>query len=742
MGDDIDMTDQLSSTIRSELEHSFDVNYYIAQLSSKCPENTPQDPLTHYIDRGEREGINPTRWFDAKLYALANPDLAGRFNNAFHHYVTEGRAEGRPLLPYEYAVAATHFDLGFYRRIYPKIGARGLSAVVDYLEAGWRENRDPSPEFSTARYLEANPDVAAAGVNPFIHYLLTGRGEGRNAFPSEEDGSPKPAIAPMAGSAPSAQAQPEAASPIVTELSEYDETLLRREFDTQYYLAKNPDVADAGVGPLAHFHIQGWTEGRDPSASFSVTDYLEEYEDIRVAGINPFLHYLLAGRTEGRIAKRQLGFRYGLIKQSLPLRARITQQLEQAPGHVNKADSAAIPPAFSRTGGRRLFISVSHDDFAVNYGGVQLCLLREAEGLEKADYDHVHIFPMAAVTVVNTPSVSGSAQEPLVGVRINGRLIGALSHAQLADGLAGRERSDDGAAFVAFHSLLGHRPQSLIPALRAAGVERGVFWIHDYASACPSYTLMRNDVQFCGAPSPSSNACQVCAYGGARLDQVAAHRAVFDAFDLLAAAPSAVALETWRSAGKLRTIAARVHAHCRLVSRDAERRRTREGPVRIGFLGRPAAHKGWPVFVDLVQRFAGRPDIEFFHLGKEPDPSLPVTFMEVQVGPGAEDAMIKAVEAARLDAALIWSLWPETFCFTTYEAIAGGAAVITSPASGNVARVVTVTGKGFVLDDEDTLVTAFEDGKIADRIRATPLDRLYSLEYSGMSADFIPELAR
>ena len=47
---------------------------------------------------------------------------------------------------------------------------------------GWHENRNPSAQFSTARYLAAYSDVRAANTNPLQHFLVYGQTEGRTAF--------------------------------------------------------------------------------------------------------------------------------------------------------------------------------------------------------------------------------------------------------------------------------------------------------------------------------------------------------------------------------------------------------------------------------------------------------------------------------------------------------------------------------------------------------------------------------
>lgn len=73
-------------------------------------------------------------------------------------------------------------------------------------------------------------------------------------------------------------------------------------FDATYYLAHNPDVAAAGVDALQHFETTGWTEGRDPSAAFSIQQYIDAYADIGAAHVNPLLHYVQYGQAEGRQA--------------------------------------------------------------------------------------------------------------------------------------------------------------------------------------------------------------------------------------------------------------------------------------------------------------------------------------------------------------------------------------------------------------------------------------------------------
>ena len=71
-------------------------------------------------------------------------------------------------------------------------------------------------------------------------------------------------------------------------------------FDTRFYLSSNADVAAARIDPLAHYMTYGAREGRDPSIAFDTSDYLAANRDVASAGVNPLVHYLLYGQVEHR----------------------------------------------------------------------------------------------------------------------------------------------------------------------------------------------------------------------------------------------------------------------------------------------------------------------------------------------------------------------------------------------------------------------------------------------------------
>ncbi|TAL32541.1 MAG: hypothetical protein EPN98_13305 [Phenylobacterium sp.] len=642
--------------------------------------------------------------------------------------------EDRILAEADLRAISTAFDPDFYRAVYTDLPAE-MDALWHYRVAGWLEARDPATWFSTARYLEENPDVAAAGIEPFSHYLRRGHREGRDVRPSRlmsayygqvgwgahEWGYPAFDGAP--GLAPPRRSRAAGGALLLTD---EHRAAIAAEFDAHYYLAVNPDVAQSGMDPLDHFLAAGWIEGRDPNARFSVRDYLADNPDVAATGVHPFAHYLLAGRAEGRAAKSQLGFRYDVIARLKPVEDRLADALAAAQ-RVRLDPPERLAPLADLGD---LHITFSHDDYTAHSGGLQMCVRRESERFMARGVDHLHLFPAAFSPMVRLADEPG----PL-GVVLNGHRLGphgaAAVQAALTPGSVGARRS------FAIHSLLGHDPDATADILAAAGLSAGFFWLHDFASVCAGFHLLRNDVEDCAAPPRDSAACGVCAYGPFRARQEAGHRRLFDRLALTVVAPSQVTLDFWRAHTDLPARGAVALPHATLKPRGPAPQTAADRPLRVAYLGMPTVLKGWPVFRDLAIRLAEDPRYAFLHLGGQPDPSAPAAFHAVVATGDRPRAMQEAIEALEVDVALLWPLCRETFSFTAYEAAAGGAAVITGPDSGNVAAFASDPAIGRVLADEATLLQAFQGGEIVALSRRKRKARVFDQVYSGLSADLV-----
>ncbi|WP_374343010.1 hypothetical protein [Phenylobacterium sp.] len=637
-----------------------------------------------------------------------------------------------------YRVLAAAFDASFYRLAYPDVAQQGGEPLRHYVDAGWRELRDPAPWFSSKAYLEANPDVA--GSDPFHHYLEQGWREGR-AIAASAYALDYVWLKRDAGHAtawrfdpprprPSVAATPPPAGPSLDEAR----AMIAPEFDADYYLWANSDVADLGLDPLEHYLTNGWREGRNPNLAFSARDYLELNPDVGAAGLNPFFHWLAAGRAEGRTPGYDLGFRHQVISGLESMEKRLATAAQRA-AKVERDPASALEAALATRRSVRgdLHITFSHDDYTANVGGVQLCLQREDAAMGALGRDHLHLFPATHWPIVRPAGAVGA-----LGVLLNGAPVGVFDADTIAAAL--KPAPTGAQTSFAIHNMLGHQPDEVVAILRGAGLSKGFLWLHDFTSLCAGYHLMRNEVADCAAPPADSPACHLCVFGAQRAWHVAAHAALFRALDLTVAAPSQSVYDLWRARTTAPVDQPYVIAPlARLVPRAAPKRALRQGPLRVAFLGMPSPHKGWPAFQALAERFSGDPRYEFWHLASRPVKAARLAFQEVAVTLETPRAMLDALETLQIDVAVLWSLCRETFSYTAHEAVAAGVAILTRPDSGNIAAFVAEGGHGRVLSDESQLTALFESGEVLALARGQRSPQHADLTMSALTADLLED---
>jgi hypothetical protein len=330
-----------------------------------------------------------------------------------------------------------------------------------------------------------------------------------------------------------------------------------------------------------------------------------------------------------------------------------------------------------------------------------------------------------------------------LGVLLNGKALGVYAPKTIL-GVLGKAAGavKPGQRSFAVHSLLGHNAVETADLLAAVGLKAGFFWLHDFASLCAGFHLMRNDVEDCAAPPPDSQACGICVYGPWRARHMSEHERLFERLNLTVVAPAQVTLDLWKARAVYPTAGEVVLPHARLVERGPAPATLADRPLRIAYAGMPAAHKGWEIFRDLVAKHADDPRYRFIHLGGRAAPRVAVEFHKVTVTDARPRAMQQAIEEHQIDAALIWPLCRETFSFIAYEAVAAGAAIVTGPDSGNVAAFVREGGHGVVLDSEEALAAAADAGDLGALSRASRKPSLYDLALSSLTVDLLERPAQ
>jgi len=395
------------------------------------------------------------------------------------------------------------------------------------------------------------------------------------------------------------------------------------------------------------------------------------------------------------------------------------------------AMSSRLSPSDSR-----LVLAFGHSDYSRALGGVQLCIGIEQSALNAQGIDYIYIFPaIPSLVTLN----EADSQKQLLGIAVNGQVLGHCTAPGLVKAISDATERKRCSITLVLHALMGHSIEFITGLKSRLPISKAYFWVHDFYFACVSPHLMKNDISFCDAPPPGSPECGSCAYGAFRSVHLSRLRALFDTFPSIVVAPSRFVLDYWESHSTFQVEHRIVHEHVVVQQRIRSPRKVR-WPLRIGFLGAVAYHKGWNAYATLAERCAedGR---YTFYLFSQANPHHPnIAWCQVAVTNESRTAMIETLTDRGIDIVILWSQCPETFSFTLYEAMSAGAYILTTATSGNIADTLRRTDRGVVLKDEKDLIDMFQSGDIlalyTEYCKAGAQQE--RLGHSSMTADLIP----
>lgn len=629
-----------------------------------------------------------------------------------------------------------------------------------------------SGEFDVDSYLLRNPDVLEAGLNPLMHYIEYGRSEGRQPVLGDQQrlslnpAGPDPLAAAIDD--PLLADEEVAAPPFLrlaadpgperlglreksaepgtssrnTVLTDELREALEAEFDRDYYLGVHEDIERSEIDPLEHYFSTGWREDRDPSAQFSTSYYLSSNPEVAAEDLNPLVHYVLSGRREGRRPFPPTGFKRQTLARLRSLDEEIAHWQHGLAAQSKPVNGASLAGRLGTCIGTRhhVVLSCSHDNYTEIVGGVQLCVVLEQAAFAERDCAYINLHPVRPLPVLSRET---EPEALTLAVLCDGEEVGtATADAVIAalESVACNQGVDFG---LVVHALHGHSPEVIAELHTRLKPRWAWLWLHDYFGICPSATLLRNKIDPCSAPPPDSPGCSICVFGEERRRHLPRFRLLLERVPFKLVAPSQFMAERWKLYFGNDQLEISVQENGMLSQRRPERIHVgssgapAESPVRVAFLGVPAVHKGWGVFLELVRRNVASSDYRFYHFGDGRYHAPEIERREVNVLESGRLGMVNALRADSIDLAVLWSLWEESFSYTAYEALSGGAAILTNKGSGNIARVVSASEEGIVFGDDQELFAAFEGESLLELVRSRRAEgpSLGDFVHSRMTAD-------
>ena len=354
--------------------------------------------------------------------------------------------------------------------------------------------------------------------------------------------------------------------------------------------------------------------------------------------------------------------------------------------------------------GSVLKIAFSHDNYLENVGGLQLKIADEQLEVNQSEKNYLHIFPYGAGL-----TLTKFKEDSVIGINLNGEWIGYTSPQIFTDYLS-ENSTNLTVEGLSIHHTMGFDLRFIEKVIELSQHPKIVFWLHDFFSLCPGYLLLRSNLEFCGAPDVTSNACLLCVYGDPRIKHIQEFEKFFTENLVEVISPSEFALQLWKEAFPVKGVASTVCPHAFLDYQDPIPNNSRNTAIKIAFVGFPVYHKGWETWLKLTEKFGSDPRYEFFLFSEIRRRSRNFKNVSISVTKDSRNEMAETLRDYNIDVAFLWSICPDTFSFTLYESLSAGCIILTNRNSGNIQAYVKAHPEtGLVIDNEESLMQLFEE---------------------------------
>lgn len=351
-----------------------------------------------------------------------------------------------------------------------------------------------------------------------------------------------------------------------------------------------------------------------------------------------------------------------------------------------------------------LIVSFSHSDYISSLGGTEKVLHEEQREFAERGMSYIQVFGAAS-------NGDGRLKDPLdqvVGVNVDSVSAGHCTLVQLTLIIQWLQRIKRlHLVALHIHHLMNLSAPGLLYFMNILQISKVRVYLHDYFTVCPEFNLLRDGKHYCSVE------CKGCGSEEERAPHFSRMKRLFEDTSAKFIAPSQIAADVWTQsfpehADKIRVVPHQVSFEGQAPAPRPHGGTSNDRP-RIAYLGYESMCKGLETWWALVSTEELKAHYDFFHLGaagrKMPGVSyVPVSFLDE--GP---NAMIHALRKNQIDIAFLWSIWPETYSFTLFEAFAANCFVLTNEMSGNIAVQVRPSGRGRVLGDESEVFEMLKD---------------------------------
>lgn len=373
---------------------------------------------------------------------------------------------------------------------------------------------------------------------------------------------------------------------------------------------------------------------------------------------------------------------------------------------------------------KNIVLTVSYGNYACGKGGTDKVIKAHQEMLNKKDTSVLHLF--RAYTIGEKIKIR---RNDVWNVLVDGKQCGLYSTKELLQELYILNNKGFCIRDIFIHHLnnivikeLGYILQSLSTHI--------YFYLHDYYTICCSSGLIDAQGVFCGVEGPDKYKCEYCeSFNPSMMVRLGEIRSLFDTIKdrVTFVAPSDIAKNIWLKTYPQYTENIIVIYHQKFSGnyKDNKELKEKEQPLNIAFVGYQRPLKGWNIWHDAVKEIYNDVNYKFFQMGTTNVHEKYIKEIEVDFKKNL-NSMVMQLRNNHIDVAVLWSLWPETYSYTLYEAMASNAFILTNYKSGNIAYQVKIRENGIVAADINGLKDILlDENRLREKVNQFKLKEAY-----------------
>lgn len=333
---------------------------------------------------------------------------------------------------------------------------------------------------------------------------------------------------------------------------------------------------------------------------------------------------------------------------------------------------------------RSFIMSISYGNYLQSVGGVDKCILEQQRIANNKGYSYVFFF-----------DISHYIRKKNIyrwGCIIDGKYQGICT----TEDIIKIAQLDKLITAIIIHHFQYIELNDIDKILYKTKI-RPYIYIHDYFTCCAEGHFLKTKNTLCDTTENYDERCINCQYREKTHNIRSRFKNLFKKYEMIFVCPSDTVMELFllsypEMEGKIIVV-----PHEKLCGKI----KTSNDYNRIAFIGMPHYMKGYETWKKVIAKVS-HDKYRFYQFGRETEKINDVEYHNVKYG--KTKSMTDFLLECKIGIVLLWSICPETYSYTLFEAIGAGAFIVTNCNSGNIAREVEKQNCGVVLNNEDELI--------------------------------------